>query len=118
MTPLLRFAVFCFQMLNSLRSLRNSAAKKRAKVRINSSDPDPESPDSAMRLDLGPDSPTHTSPVLTSSASESGLSSLYSVANSSFNGVKTRYGRQRLRRTFCLSSPQLLRSEGNQSRQA
>ncbi|XP_075874412.1 TOG array regulator of axonemal microtubules protein 1 isoform X1 [Nelusetta ayraudi] len=77
------------EMLNSLRSLRNSAAKKRAKVRINSSDPDPESPDSAMRLDLGPDSPTHTSPVLTSSASESGLSSLYSVANSSFNGVKT-----------------------------
>lgn len=78
-------------MLNSLRSLRNSAAKKRAKVRINSSDPDPESPDSAVRLDLGLDSPTHTTPVLTSSASESGLFSLSSVANSSFNGVKTRY---------------------------
>lgn len=77
-------------MLNSLRSLRNSAAKKRAKVRINNSEPDPDSPDSAVRLDLGLESPTHTYPVLTSSTSESGLSSLSSVANSSFNGVKTR----------------------------
>ncbi|XP_037833780.1 TOG array regulator of axonemal microtubules protein 1 isoform X2 [Kryptolebias marmoratus] len=75
------------EMLNSLRSLRNSAAKKRAKVSHNS--PDPDSPDSAVRLDLGLDSPLHTSPVLTSSASESGLSSLNSVANSSFSGMKT-----------------------------
>lgn len=75
-------------MLNSLRSLRNSAAKKRAKVRISSSNA--ESPDSAVRLDLGSDSPTHHFPVLTSSASESGLSSLSSVAYSSVNGVKTR----------------------------
>lgn len=76
------------QMLNSLRSLRNSAAKKRAKVSLSSSDPD--SPDSAVRLDLGLDSPSHTSPMLTSSTSESGLFSLSSVANSSFSGIKTR----------------------------
>ncbi|KAG8013610.1 TOG array regulator of axonemal microtubules protein 1 [Nibea albiflora] len=75
------------EMLNSLRSLRNSAAKKRAKVNLSNSDPD--SPDSALRLDLGLDSPSHTSPMLTTSASESGLSSLSSVANSSFNGIKT-----------------------------
>ncbi|XP_037551179.1 TOG array regulator of axonemal microtubules protein 1 [Nematolebias whitei] len=75
------------EMLNSLRSLRNSAAKKRAKVSHNNLDPD--SPDSAVKLDLGLDSPLHTSPVLTSSASESGLSSLISVANSSFSGLKT-----------------------------
>ncbi|XP_075963729.1 TOG array regulator of axonemal microtubules protein 1 isoform X1 [Anarhichas minor] len=78
------------EMLNSLRSLRNSAAKKRAKVSLSSSDPD--SPDSAVRLDLGPDSPSHSSPMLTSSASESGLSSLSSVAYSSFNGIKTSPG--------------------------
>lgn len=95
-------------MLSSLRSLRNSAAKKRAKVRINSSDPDPESPDSAVRLDLGLDSPSHTSPVLTSSASESGLSSLSSVANSSFNGIKTRYRTQTSMQVHCSYSPSLL----------
>ncbi|KAF3844714.1 hypothetical protein F7725_007877 [Dissostichus mawsoni] len=78
------------EMLNSLRSLRNSAAKKRAKVSLSSSDPD--SPDSAVRLDLGLDSPSHTSPMLTSSTSESGLSSLSSVANSSFNGSKASSG--------------------------
>ncbi|XP_041828008.1 TOG array regulator of axonemal microtubules protein 1 isoform X2 [Melanotaenia boesemani] len=75
------------EMLSSLRSLRNSAAKKRAKV--SQSSPDPDSPDSAVRVDLGLDSPLHTSPVLTSSASESGLSSLRSAANCSFNGIKT-----------------------------
>uniref|UniRef100_A0A3Q0SGZ9 TOG array regulator of axonemal microtubules 1 n=1 Tax=Amphilophus citrinellus TaxID=61819 RepID=A0A3Q0SGZ9_AMPCI len=78
--------VICLQMLNSLRSLRNSAAKKRAKVSLSS--PDPDSPDSAVKVDLGLDSPSYTSPVLTSSTSESGLSSLSSVANSSFNGIK------------------------------
>ncbi|XP_047201173.1 TOG array regulator of axonemal microtubules protein 1 isoform X4 [Girardinichthys multiradiatus] len=75
------------EMMNSLRSVRNSAAKKRAKVSLSS--PDPDSPDSAVRVDLGLDSPLQTSPVLTSSASESGLSSLSSAANSSFNGIKT-----------------------------
>lgn len=73
-------------MLNSLRSLRNSAAKKRAKASLSS--PDPDSPDSAVKVDLGLDSLSNTSPVLTSSTSESGLSSLSSVANSSFNGMK------------------------------
>ncbi|XP_063765412.1 TOG array regulator of axonemal microtubules protein 1 isoform X2 [Eleginops maclovinus] len=78
------------EMLNSLRSLRNSAAKKRAKVSLSSSDPD--SPDSAVRLDPCLDPPSHTSPMLTSSTSESGLSSLSSVANSSFNGIKASSG--------------------------
>lgn len=79
-------------MQNSLRSVRNSAAKKRAKVSLGSSDQDPDSPDSAVRLDLGLDSPSHTSLMLYEKDSEeSGLSSLSSVANSSFNGTKTRY---------------------------
>ncbi|XP_060939071.1 TOG array regulator of axonemal microtubules protein 1 [Limanda limanda] len=69
------------EMRNSLRSLHNSAAKKRAKVSLHS--PDPGSPDSAVRYDL--DSLLHTSPKLTSSASENGLSTLSSVAN----GFKT-----------------------------
>uniref|UniRef100_UPI0037E90F07 TOG array regulator of axonemal microtubules protein 1 isoform X3 n=1 Tax=Semicossyphus pulcher TaxID=241346 RepID=UPI0037E90F07 len=78
------------EMLNSLRSLRNSAAKKRAKVSLSSSDPDPDSPDSAVRLDLGLDSPSQTSPMFSEKDSgESGLSSLSSVANSSFNGIKS-----------------------------
>ncbi|AWP16681.1 putative protein FAM179B-like [Scophthalmus maximus] len=80
--------VCCSQMMNSLRSLRNSAAKKRAKVSLSS--PDPDSPDSAVRLDM--DSQSQTSPKITSSASESGLSSLSSVANSSSNGIKTSPG--------------------------
>uniref|UniRef100_A0A3Q3GR38 TOG domain-containing protein n=1 Tax=Labrus bergylta TaxID=56723 RepID=A0A3Q3GR38_9LABR len=79
---------FLLQMLISLRSLRNSAAKKRAKVSLGSVDPDPDSPDSAVRLDQGPDSPSHTSPILLEKDSgESGLSSLSSVANSSLNDL-------------------------------
>lgn len=74
--------------MNSLRSLRNSAAKKRAKASLNNSDQDPDSPDSAVRLDLGPESPSHASPMLTSSVSEGGLSSLSSL--NAFNGIKTR----------------------------
>ncbi|XP_020775153.2 TOG array regulator of axonemal microtubules protein 1 isoform X2 [Boleophthalmus pectinirostris] len=77
------------EMLNSLRSLRNSAAKRRAKVTLSNSDVDPDSPDSAVRLDLGLDSPSRTPPMLTSSASESGLSSLGSAVNCSLNGIKT-----------------------------
>ncbi|CAM4641945.1 unnamed protein product [Leuciscus chuanchicus] len=65
------------EMLNSLRSLRNSAAKKRAKVSASGSDPDPDSPDSAVKLELVPDSPDQTSRSVTSPLSESGLS-LYS----------------------------------------
>ncbi|KAF0044513.1 hypothetical protein F2P81_003671 [Scophthalmus maximus] len=76
------------EMMNSLCSLRNGAAKKRAKVSLSS--PDPDSPDSAVRLDM--DSQSQTSPKITSSASESGLSSLSSVANSSSNGIKTSLG--------------------------
>ncbi|XP_076017819.1 TOG array regulator of axonemal microtubules protein 1 [Genypterus blacodes] len=75
------------EMMNSLRSLRNSAAKKRAKAGLHS--PYPDSPDSALKLDWSPDSPFHTSARLTSSASESGLSSLCSTHNSTFNGIKT-----------------------------
>ncbi|NXJ65199.1 TGRM1 protein, partial [Rostratula benghalensis] len=45
------------QMQNSLRSLRNSAAKKRAKLSGDISDL--ESPDSAVKLDLSLESPSH-----------------------------------------------------------
>ncbi|XP_054894122.1 TOG array regulator of axonemal microtubules protein 1 isoform X3 [Poeciliopsis prolifica] len=75
------------EMLNSLRTLRNSAAKKRAKASLGS--PDPDSPDSAVQVDLRLDSPLQTSPVLTSSASESRLSSLSSATTSNFNNIKT-----------------------------
>ncbi|KAF7654329.1 hypothetical protein LDENG_00071020 [Lucifuga dentata] len=68
------------EMMNSLRPLRNSAAKKRAKASLNS--PDLDSPDSAL------DSPFYTSARLTSSASESGLSSLCSPTNSTVIGLK------------------------------
>lgn len=78
------------EMLNSLRSLRYSAAKKRAKVSLSGSDPD--SPDSAMKLELALDSPSRTSPTVTSPASESGLSSLYSPPNSTLNGSRTSLG--------------------------
>ncbi|KAM8834429.1 TOG array regulator of axonemal microtubules protein 1 [Synchiropus picturatus] len=79
------------EMMNSLRSLHSSAAKKRAKASLGSSDLelDPDSPDSAVRLDLSVESPLHASRTLTSSASESGLSSLSSVVNSSTNGMRT-----------------------------
>ncbi|KAL1257339.1 hypothetical protein QQF64_010583, partial [Cirrhinus molitorella] len=76
------------EMLNSLRSLRNSAAKKRAKVSASGSEPDPDSPDSAVKLELVPDSPEQTSPSVTSPLSESGLSSLYSPPSP--NGTKSR----------------------------
>lgn len=70
------------EMLISLRSLRNSAAKKRAKVSASGSDPDPDSPDSAVKLELLPDSPDQTSRSVTSPLSESGLS-LYSPTSPS-----------------------------------
>ena len=78
------------QMLHSLRSLRNSAAKKRAKMSLSGSDPDPDSPDSAMKLELGLDSPSNYSPAVTSPASESGLSSLCSPPNSTVTDPKAR----------------------------
>lgn len=80
------------QILKSLRCLRFSAAKKRAKMSLNGSDPDPDSPDSAVRLELGPESPSRTSPPLISPLSESGLSSLYSPPASTNKGSKTRCG--------------------------
>ncbi|XP_076155819.1 TOG array regulator of axonemal microtubules protein 1 [Alosa pseudoharengus] len=76
------------EMLNSLRSLRNSAAKKRAKVSQSGSEPDPDSPDSAVRLEAL-DSPSHTSPSITSPLSESGLSSLCSPPTPMLNGSQT-----------------------------
>ncbi|KAM6074235.1 TOG array regulator of axonemal microtubules protein 1 isoform 1-T1 [Chlamydotis macqueenii] len=59
------------EMQNSLRSLRNSAAKKRAKLSSNISDL--ESPDSALKLDLSADSPSHASSPSAGSCSESGV---------------------------------------------
>lgn len=78
------------QMMNSLRSLRNSAAKKRAKVSMSGSEPDPDSPDSAVKLEPNLDSSSQTSPSLTSPMSESSLSSLYSPTTPTINGTKSR----------------------------
>ncbi|XP_077586968.1 TOG array regulator of axonemal microtubules protein 1 [Stigmatopora nigra] len=76
------------EMLNSLRSLRNSAAKKRAKVSLGGSEVDQESPDSTLRSSLGQDLPWYTSPILPSSTSESGFSSLSPTTSSVF-GIKS-----------------------------
>uniref|UniRef100_A0A8C4XF58 TOG array regulator of axonemal microtubules 1 n=1 Tax=Erpetoichthys calabaricus TaxID=27687 RepID=A0A8C4XF58_ERPCA len=62
------------EMISSLRSVRNSAAKKRAKMSGSVSDPD--SPDSAFKSELTLDSPCRTSSPFTSPVSESGVYSL------------------------------------------
>ncbi|KAG7327910.1 hypothetical protein KOW79_007854 [Hemibagrus wyckioides] len=80
------------EMMNSLRSLRNSAAKKRAKASMSSSEPDPDSPDSAVKLEPNLDSSSQTSPSVTSPLSESGLSSLYSPTTPTINGTKNSSG--------------------------
>ncbi|XP_043371890.1 TOG array regulator of axonemal microtubules protein 1 [Dermochelys coriacea] len=67
------------EMQSSLRSLRNSAAKKRAK--LSGSTSDLESPDSALKLDLTMDSPSHTSSPNMSSYSESGVYSQESLTS-------------------------------------
>ncbi|XP_060475587.1 TOG array regulator of axonemal microtubules protein 1 isoform X1 [Panthera onca] len=68
------------EMQSSLRSLRNSAAKKRAK--LSGSTPDLESPDSAIKLDLTVDSPSRSSSPNISSYSESGVYSQESLTSS------------------------------------
>ncbi|XP_017365309.1 TOG array regulator of axonemal microtubules protein 1 isoform X1 [Cebus imitator] len=67
------------EMHSSLRSLRNSAAKKRAK--LSGSTSDLESPDSAMKLDLTMDSPSRSSSPNISSYSESGVYSQDSLTS-------------------------------------
>ncbi|XP_073206363.1 TOG array regulator of axonemal microtubules protein 1 isoform X5 [Lepidochelys kempii] len=67
------------EMQSSLRSLRNSAAKKRAK--LSGSTSDLESPDSALKLDLTLDSPSRTSSPNVSSYSESGVYSQESLTS-------------------------------------
>ncbi|XP_050567100.1 TOG array regulator of axonemal microtubules protein 1 [Cygnus atratus] len=67
------------EMQSSLRSLRNSAAKKRAKLSSNISDL--ESPDSALKLDLSGDSPSHASSPSVGSYSESGVYSQESLTS-------------------------------------
>ncbi|XP_014691172.3 TOG array regulator of axonemal microtubules protein 1 isoform X4 [Equus asinus] len=68
------------EMQSSLRSLRNSAAKKRAK--LSGSTSDLESPDSAIKLDLTMDSPSRSSSPNISSYSESGVYSQESLTSS------------------------------------
>ncbi|XP_057579635.1 TOG array regulator of axonemal microtubules protein 1 isoform X2 [Hippopotamus amphibius kiboko] len=68
------------EMQSSLRSLRNSAAKKRAK--LSGSTSDLESPDSAIKLDLTVDSPSRSSSPNVSSYSESGVYSQESLTSS------------------------------------
>ncbi|XP_027272295.1 TOG array regulator of axonemal microtubules protein 1 isoform X5 [Cricetulus griseus] len=70
------------QMQSSLRSLRNSAAKKRAKLSGGSSTSDIDSPDSAMKLELTMDSPSRSSSPNISSYSESGVYSQESLTSS------------------------------------
>uniref|UniRef100_A0A452ITJ9 TOG domain-containing protein n=1 Tax=Gopherus agassizii TaxID=38772 RepID=A0A452ITJ9_9SAUR len=67
------------EMQSSLRSLRNSAAKKRAK--LSGSTSDLESPDSALKLDLTMDFPSRTSSPNVSSYSESGVYSQESLTS-------------------------------------
>uniref|UniRef100_A0A674IL27 TOG array regulator of axonemal microtubules 1 n=1 Tax=Terrapene triunguis TaxID=2587831 RepID=A0A674IL27_9SAUR len=67
------------EMQSSLRSLRNSAAKKRAK--LSGSTSDLESPDSALKLDLAMDFPSRTSSPNVSSYSESGVYSQDSLTS-------------------------------------
>ncbi|XP_060611108.2 TOG array regulator of axonemal microtubules protein 1 [Anolis sagrei] len=67
------------EMQSSLRSLRNSAAKKRAK--LNGSLSDLESPDSVLKLDLASESPSCLSSPSTSSYSESGIYSQESASS-------------------------------------
>ncbi|CAL8291285.1 unnamed protein product [Gadus morhua 'NCC'] len=98
------------EMLNSLRSLRNSAAKKRAKVSLSGSEQDPDSPDSAVRLELGLDSPSRDSPAVISPASESGLSSLCSPPHSmGHNGadLSPRHSGPSMPRAARVASPRL-----------
>ncbi|XP_058396646.1 TOG array regulator of axonemal microtubules protein 1 isoform X5 [Diceros bicornis minor] len=68
------------EMQSSLRSLRNSAAKKRAK--LSGSTSDLESPDSAIKLDLTMDSLSRSSSPNVSSYSESGVYSQESLTSS------------------------------------
>ncbi|XP_075387137.1 TOG array regulator of axonemal microtubules protein 1 isoform X2 [Tenrec ecaudatus] len=68
------------EMQSSLRSLRNSAAKKRAK--LSGSTSDLESPDSAIKLDLTVDSLSRSSSPNISSYSESGVYSQESLTSS------------------------------------
>uniref|UniRef100_A0A8D0GG83 TOG array regulator of axonemal microtubules 1 n=1 Tax=Sphenodon punctatus TaxID=8508 RepID=A0A8D0GG83_SPHPU len=67
------------EMQSSLRSLRNSAAKKRAKLSGSASDL--ESPDSLLKLELALDSPPRSLSPNMSSYSESGVYSQESAAS-------------------------------------
>ncbi|KAM8783079.1 TOG array regulator of axonemal microtubules protein 1 isoform 3-T3 [Rhynchonycteris naso] len=67
------------EMQSSLRSLRNSAAKKRAK--LSGSTSDLESPDSAIKLNITMDSPSRSSSPNISSYSESGVYSQESLTS-------------------------------------
>uniref|UniRef100_A0A8C4USB4 TOG array regulator of axonemal microtubules 1 n=1 Tax=Falco tinnunculus TaxID=100819 RepID=A0A8C4USB4_FALTI len=85
------------EMQNSLRSLRNSAAKKRAKLSSNSNISELESPDSALKLDLSADSPSHDSSPSAGSCSESGVYSQESVISPESIVLQRR-------RTYCVTS--------------
>ncbi|XP_067847964.1 TOG array regulator of axonemal microtubules protein 1 [Heptranchias perlo] len=67
------------EMMSALKSLRNSAAKKRAKLSNSASDV--ESPDSALKLELGVDSTSRTSSPYTSTYSESDVYSQESLTS-------------------------------------
>ncbi|KAI4902186.1 hypothetical protein NFI96_029553 [Prochilodus magdalenae] len=75
------------EMMNSLRSLRNSAAKKRAKVSLSGSEPDSDSPDTAVKLEPAVDPFSHS---VISPLSESSLSDLCFLSTPVTNGTKSR----------------------------
>ncbi|XP_008169858.3 TOG array regulator of axonemal microtubules protein 1 isoform X4 [Chrysemys picta bellii] len=102
------------EMQSSLRSLRNSAAKKRAK--LSGSTSDLESPDSALKLDLTMDFPSRTSSPNVSSYSESGV---YSQDSLTSPGSTTPQGKITSSDIFpllgCKSRPARLSSGRNRS---
>uniref|UniRef100_A0A8V0Z5M5 TOG array regulator of axonemal microtubules 1 n=1 Tax=Gallus gallus TaxID=9031 RepID=A0A8V0Z5M5_CHICK len=91
------------EMQSSLRSLRNSAAKKRAKLSSNFSELD--SPDSALKLSLSADSPSHASSP--SSCSESGAHSHESLTSP----VSTVPQRRRVKVTMSKSAQDKMRQK-------
>uniref|UniRef100_A0A8C3KZ58 TOG array regulator of axonemal microtubules 1 n=1 Tax=Chrysolophus pictus TaxID=9089 RepID=A0A8C3KZ58_CHRPC len=91
------------EMQSSLRSLRNSAAKKRAKLSSNFSELD--SPDSALKLSLSADSPSHASSP--SSCSESGAHSQESLTSP----VSTAPQRRRVKVTMSKSAQDKMRQK-------
>uniref|UniRef100_A0A8C2TJZ1 TOG array regulator of axonemal microtubules 1 n=1 Tax=Coturnix japonica TaxID=93934 RepID=A0A8C2TJZ1_COTJA len=97
------------EMQSSLRSLRNSAAKKRAQLSSNFSELD--SPDSALKLSQSADAPSHASSP--SSCSESGAHSHESLTSP----VSTVHQRRRVKVTMSKSAQDKMRQKKKERRE-